>query len=175
MPSSGGWGRAFGRRSGGSTGLDGLAALTGCSNFDVAEAVWLKLIAELADQAPTIALLCKTSVARRILERAHRARLPIASASMRRLDASRWFGAAVDACLFQVGLGAPRGLREVPVYQTLAQRQAESVMGFAGGWLIADREAYAAAAVADGACPLTWRQGVKHDAAARDGAQATRP
>ena len=60
-------------------GLDGFAALTGSSNFDVAEAVWLKLIAELADQAATIALLCKTSVARRILERAHRQRLPIAS------------------------------------------------------------------------------------------------
>jgi methylase of polypeptide subunit release factors len=147
-------------------GLDGLAALTGASNFDVAEAVWLKLITELADQAPTIALLCKTSVARRILERAHRARLPIETASMRRLDASHWFGAAVDACLFQVRLGAPHRLREVPVYQNLSRRRPESVMSFAGGWLIADREAYAAGALADGKCPLTWRQGVKHDAAA---------
>jgi hypothetical protein len=147
-------------------GLDGLAALTGSSNFDVAEAVWLKLITELAEQAPTIALLCKTSVARRILERAHRARLPVAKASMRRLDATRWFGAAVDACLFQVELGAPGGLREVPVYASLAQPRRETVMGFAGGWLIADRESYAASARVDGACPLTWRQGVKHDAAA---------
>ena len=97
-------------------GLKGLAALTGASNFDVAEAVWLKLIAELADLAPTIALLCKTSVARRILERAHRERLPIASASIHRLDAARWFGAAVDACLFKVGLGEPEELREIPVH-----------------------------------------------------------
>jgi hypothetical protein len=147
-------------------GLDGFAALTGSSNFDVAEAVWLKLIAELADQAATIALLCKTSVARRILERAHRERLPIAKASMRRLDAPRWFGAAVDACVFQVELGPPENLREVPVYESLSQRHPEAVMSFAGGWLIADREAYSAAALAEGACPLTWRQGVKHDAAA---------
>ncbi len=147
-------------------GLDGLAALTGSSNFDVAEAVWLKLIAELADQAATIALLCKTSVARRILERAHRQRLPVANAEIRRLDASRWFGAAVDACLFQVELGTPESLREVPVYESLVHKSPTSVMGFAGGWLIADRDAYAAGSSAEGVCPLTWRQGIKHDAAA---------
>jgi hypothetical protein len=146
-------------------GLNGLAALTGASNFDVAEAVWLKLIGELADLAPTIALLCKTSVARRILERAHRERLPIASASIHRLNAARWFGAAVDACLFKVGLGEPEDLREVPVFESLAQTHPRSTMGFARGWLIADGEAYALSAIADGACPLTWRQGLKHDAA----------
>jgi methylase of polypeptide subunit release factors len=147
-------------------GLDGFAALTGSSNFDVAEAIWLKLITELADQAPTIALLCKTSVARRILERARRERLPIAAASIRRLDAARWFGAAVDACLFQVDLAACEGLSEVPVYESLVQKHRDSVMTFAGEWLIADRDAYSASALAEGACPLTWRQGVKHDAAA---------
>ena len=147
-------------------GLGGLAALTGASNFDVAEAVWLKLIAELADQKATIALLCKTSVARRILERAHRTRLPIATASVRRLDAARWFGAAVDACLFQAELGTAGRLRDVPVYDGLTQRSPESVMSFAGGWLVADRALYSVSAVADGACPLTWRQGLKHDAAA---------
>ena len=146
-------------------GLNGLAALTGASNFDVAEAVWLKLIRELADQAPTIALLCKTSVARRILERAHRERLPIASASIHRLNAARWFGAAVDACLFKVGLGEHEELREVPVFENLAQTHHHSTMGFARGWLIADGLTYALSAIADGACPLTWRQGLKHDAA----------
>src|SRR5439155_16217614 len=37
-------------------GLRGLDALTGESNFDIAEYIWLKLIKELADQTPTIAL-----------------------------------------------------------------------------------------------------------------------
>lgn len=39
--------------------LGGLDALTGASNFDIAEYIWIKLIAELADERPTIALLCK--------------------------------------------------------------------------------------------------------------------
>jgi hypothetical protein len=146
-------------------GINGLAALTGASNFDVAEAVWLKLINELAEERPTIALMCKTSVARRILERAHRDRLPLASAAIHRLDAARWFGAAVDACLFKVGLGDPDGLREIPVFENLVQTTHRSTMGFARGWLIADRKAYDNWAFADGNCPLTWRQGLKHDAA----------
>jgi len=147
-------------------GLRGLAARTGASNFDVAEAVWLKLIFELADQAPTIALLCKMSVARSILQFTHRAGLPVAAASIRRIDAARWFGATVDACCFRVTLGAANASLTVPVFADLKQTRPESVMGFARGWLIADREAHAACSFAEGVCPLTWRQGIKHDAAA---------
>jgi hypothetical protein len=40
------------------------------------------------------------------------------------------------------------------------------VLGFARGWLVADREAYGRSAFADGTCPRIWRQGLKHDAAA---------
>ena len=39
-------------------------------------------------------------------------------------------------------------------------------MGFAGGRLVADCDAHAQWSFADGTCPLTWRQGLKHDAAA---------
>ena len=94
-------------------GLRGLEARTGSSNFDVAEAVWLKLARELAAESPTIAILCKTSVARGILQFAHRAGLPVADASIRRIDAARWFGATVDACLFRatIAAGGPAGGR----------------------------------------------------------------
>ena len=152
--------------------LPGLAARTGAGNFDVAEAVWLKLARELAAEAPTIALLCKTSVARSILQFAHSARLPIAEAWVRRIDAARWFGATVSACLFCVTLasagGEAQGLGSwsIPIFPDLESDVPERVMGFARGWLIADLPAYRRSAFADGACPLTWRQGLKHDAAA---------
>jgi hypothetical protein len=153
-------------------GLGGMSARTGASNFDVAEALWLKLARELADEAPTIAFLCKTSVARGILQFAHRARLPIESASIRRIDAARWFGASVDACLFRVSLSkvAPAGERDcdgdIPIYPDLNASQPTSVMGFSRGWLVADRAAHRHCEFADGVCPRTWRQGLKHDAAA---------
>jgi hypothetical protein len=51
--------------------LNGLDAMTGSSNFDIAEYIILKLIHELSSEEPTIAMLCKTTVARNILKFAH--------------------------------------------------------------------------------------------------------
>src|SRR5579885_2171383 len=86
----------------------GIDAITGSSNFDVAEAVWLKLLRELAAEEPTIALLCKATVARNVLEHAAGAGLPVARAAVYRVDARAWFGAAVEACLLCVTVGKPR-------------------------------------------------------------------
>jgi hypothetical protein len=149
--------------------MTGLEARTGASNFDVAEACWLKLAHELADQNPTIAFLCKTSVARSILQFAHRAPLPVTAAMVQRIDAGDWFGVAVDACLFCVTLGdvqseTAQSLR-VPVCSGLGQREPDSIMGFGQGCLVADLMAYDKWAFADGNCPMNWRQGLKHDAA----------
>jgi hypothetical protein len=154
--------------------LAGLEARTGSSNFDVAEAIWLKLARELAAEAPTIALLCKSSVARSILQFADRAGLPIRDASIRRIDAARWFKATVDACLFRVTLAATdsdEGIPSarcigVPLFPGLAPGEPAVILGFARGWLISDRDAYRRSEFADGTCPRTWRQGLKHDAAA---------
>ena len=154
--------------------LAGLEARTGSSNFDVAEAIWLKLARELAAEAPTIAMLCKCSVARNILQFAHRAGLPVRDASIRRIDAARWFSATVDACLFRVALDPGVVEREsatswslgVPIFPGLDAAESTGALGFARGWLIADRDGYVRSDFADGTCPRTWRQGLKHDAAA---------
>jgi hypothetical protein len=145
-------------------GLRGIDARTGLANFDVAEAVWLKLIAELAEQAPTIALLCKTAVARKVLEFVDRAGLPVAEATIHRIDAARQFKAAVDACLFCATLGTTRRHFRVPVFDALQQAEPSSVMGFVNHVLVPDLAAHARWAFADGVCPFVWRQGVKHDA-----------
>jgi len=154
--------------------LRGIDAMTGSSNFDIAEAVWVKVLVELAAQQPTVALLCKTAVARRVLEHADRAGLPVAAASVFKLDARAWFGASVDACLLCVTLGpaaaavstpAARPLDRVPVYDRLDAAGPSGRMGFVRGRLVADLDAYAAAAGADGLGPIEWRQGLKHDLA----------
>jgi hypothetical protein len=148
----------------------GLDAKTGASNFDIAEAVWVKLLAELADQEPTIALLCKHSVARNVLEHLARTGIAVARASVVRVDARAWFGASVEACLLCITLG-PRAdasslaLARIPVFHALDARQPRSMMGFVRGRLVDDLDAYSPFACADGTCPLVWRQGLKHDAA----------
>jgi hypothetical protein len=144
----------------------GLDALTGSSNFDLAEAIWIKLLTELAPQCPTIALLCKRSVARKILtqvELPHRAR--IKDASIHRVDARRWFGVQVDACLLRVDVGLTDGPVRVALHGGLDAGASVRRVERDGDRLIADSEAWSRSKFAAGGSPLTWRQGIKHDSA----------
>ena len=146
-------------------GLRGIEARTGASNFDLAECVWHKLIGELAPQRPTIALLCKTQVARNVLTWCARQGRPVRRASLHLLDSRRWFGVAVDAGLFVLELGAGPGGLTCEVYPDLEADRPVRAMGVVGGRLVGDVVGYARVGGADGVCPLEWRQGIKHDAA----------
>ena len=145
--------------------LKGLDAVTGSSNFDIAEAVWFKLLVELAELRPTIALLCKMSVARAVLEQARKWGVPVSDAAIYEIDAARWFGAAVGACLLRVTLGDQPADTLIPVYGGLDEPAPLRSMGYHEGKLVADFAAVNRCSFALGRCPLTWRQGVKHDAA----------
>jgi hypothetical protein len=146
-------------------GLRGIDAMTGASNFDVSEAIWLKLIRELAPDRPTIALLCKSAVARNVLRAVWTAGLPVTHATLWRVDAPRWFRASVDACLLRVEVGPGPKATEAEVFRDLTSTEPESSLGFEGGRMIADVAAHRRSSFAEGPCPLTWRQGLKHDAA----------
>jgi len=145
--------------------LRGIEAITGSSNFDIAEFIWIKLITELADANPTIAMLCKMSVARNILQYARDNAIRLSHSWLRRIDAKKHFRAAVDACLFCIEIGGDSTRYEAPVFCDLYSSHPETVMGFARGRLVANIEAYRKVEFADGHCPIVWRQGIKHDAA----------
>lgn len=146
-------------------GLRGIEALTGSSNFDIAEYIWLKLIRELAPEQPTIALLCKTTVARNVLRFASEAALPVTYAFIRRIDAKKWFDASVEACLFYMEIGSGKRCYEADVFPNLCAEKPESTIGFVNGRLVSNIRAHEHLASVDGISPVTWRQGLKHDAA----------
>lgn len=146
-------------------GLKGVDAITGKSNFDIAEAVWLKLIIELALERPTIALLCKTSVARNVLFFAYRGSLPVSWAFIREIDAQKWFGINANACLLYIEIDSTKPFPcKIPVYSDLRSQKPAKTLAFINGRPVADFEKYKEVAFLDGKCPLTWRQGLKHDA-----------
>ncbi len=150
-----------------STGrMSGLDALTGKSNFDLAEAVWRKLIHELASQEPTIALLCKASVARALLRAVATEDLPIRAATFHQINSARWFDAAVSAGLLQIEVGLGPKVTSIPIYEDLAAREPSTTWALRAGSILADQAAYDRSNWADGVSPIAWRQGVKHDAAA---------
>lgn len=148
-------------------GLGGLDARTGSANFDLGEAVWLKLIAELADQNPTIALLCKTSVARGVLHHLHRTGVPTTDAELIEIDARRWFRASVGACFLKLtlGPGSKADSGRVSVFSDPEAARPRRAMGPIGDLFAADLDAARTFEFALGSFPLDWRQGIKHDAA----------
>ena len=146
-------------------GLKGLDAKTGRSNFDLAEAVWIKLLTELDEPDATIALLCKTATARNVLRWMVQNSCSARSASIYRIDARRWFNAAIDACLFIVRMGPGQTIDRAEIFPDLLSNIPEATVGVVDGLLVADLTAFHLASSAFGQCPLIWRQGVKHDAA----------
>ncbi len=145
--------------------LRGIDALTGQSNFDLAEHIWIKIITELVAEKPTIAMLCKTTVARNVLRFAFENSVPVEAASIHKIDARKWFRATVEACLLIVSVGAAAGPFEANVYPDLTFKKAISAVSVQDDSLVWDRERYDRTSAIDGVCSLSWRQGVKHDAA----------
>ena len=143
--------------------LNGFDAMTGASNFDIAEYIFLKLMVELVCERPTIALLVKTHVARNVLSFAAQFKLPYSGFTIRSINAKDWFGASVDACLFTVRhCETPEYV--CVVYPSIDSGEPSHTIGVVGRRLVADMDKYRRAAFADGRSPLEWRSGVKHDA-----------
>lgn len=144
--------------------LRGIEAMTGASNFDIAEYIWLKLIADLHEQEPTIALLCKTIVARNVLTYSAQHKLPIGDAALYMIDAKEWFGVSVDACLFVVTVRQGAENYTCRWYPSLASTDDERTIGVVDGRMVSDAVAYEETRCIDGVSPVEWRQGIKHDA-----------
>ncbi len=147
-------------------GRSGLEGLTGKSNFDVSEWMIYRLLEAVAGRRATLAMLCKTAVARRVLARAWDTGLPIQSCEIRAIDALRHFGARVDACLLICR--SARGPTPVPdcrVFESLESEQGKGLFGWRDGRLIADVRAYDRVKHLLGG-KARWRSGIKHDCAA---------
>ncbi len=132
--------------------LRGLAARTGAANFDVAEFLILKLLADLRDDELHLAMLVKESVARNVIGCADRLGLGVASAEIVRIDARAWFGVAVDACCLLLSTARGAELR------TPVAIRADFDAEMCGAFTPPSDPAAGAAVV--------FRQGIKHDAAA---------
>jgi len=142
----------------------GIEAMTGKSNFDISEWMLIRLVRALRGRPATIAMLCKSGTARKLLRYAWQNDGRIAEASLYRIDAKKHFNASVDACLLLARTGSS-GPAEVAVYDTLQARTPASYSGLAGQDLVVDIRTYRRLQHLEGLCPYQWRSGVKHDCA----------
>jgi hypothetical protein len=99
-------------------GRTGIEARTGKSNFDISEWMLIRLLGWLERRDATLAMLCKSAVARKALAFGWQAGYRIGDAAMYRVDAERCFGASVDACLLVCALGAAAETAETAAAET---------------------------------------------------------
>jgi hypothetical protein len=144
---------------------NGLAALTGKSNFDISEWMLIRLLELLQGRHAVMAMLCKTAVARKVLLHAWKHRFSLESAEIRTIDAAALFGAAVDACLFLCFLSPAPARRGCHVFRRLEDTTPAQTLGYQDNLLLADVAAYQRWHHLRGKNGPPWRSGIKHDCA----------
>jgi len=143
---------------------NGFAAKTGKANFDISEWMLIKLLNSLINRRSCIAMLCKTTVARKVLKYAWLNRMPIGKNSIHLIDAKTHFGASVAACLLIIHTGFVDLKANADVYSDLSFNDRISKIGLSGKELIANLEEYTRLKDFDGQSYYKWRSGIKHDA-----------
>ncbi|MBI2946910.1 MAG: hypothetical protein HYY23_04635 [Verrucomicrobia bacterium] len=109
-------------------GFRGIEARTGKSNFDISEWMLIRLLCALRGKPATLAMLCKTATARKLLRYAWQNDGRIAGASLYRIDVKKHFNASVDACLLLAHIGSS-GPTEAAVFASLQARKPFSHLG----------------------------------------------
>ncbi len=148
-------------------GLRGLDAITGKSNFDVSEWMLLRLLAASPNHGCIVAMLCKTAVARKMLQHCAKHRLHV-HGQLRSFDSKTHFNASVDAVLLIMDIGRkPERDDEMewPMFAHIADRHHTSRLGLVEGILTGDTEAFKRTIRFAGSSKPEWRSGLKHDCA----------
>jgi len=142
----------------------GLDAITGKANFDISEWMLLRQLDWLKARSGWIAMLVKTSVARKVLRQAWRKSEPVGRASIYQIDAMKHFGAAVDACLFVLPINRGEQSVDCDVYPNLQAEKPVSTIGFHEAALVSNVDTYLRHKDLIGTNQAyVWRSGVKHD------------
>ena len=118
-------------------GLGGMDAMTGKSNFDISEWMLLNHLHWIEGRRATLAMLCKTTVARKVLAYAWRKRMGLGRASIYAIDAAAHFGAAVDACLLVCSSTPGRRAFDCSVHDAIDAEAPTRAIGFRDGQMVA--------------------------------------
>jgi len=143
--------------------LRGIDALMGKSNFDISEWMLRKYIEWLDGRQGLLAVLCKTSVARKVLLAAWNSHISMSVASVYRIDSKKHFDVAVDACALVIRFEPGASSTKCSEFESLDATSPSRIFGMRDDWLVADVNAYAkwSHLATDGLSG--WRSGIKHD------------
>ncbi|WP_396134381.1 SAM-dependent methyltransferase, partial [Chamaesiphon sp. VAR_48_metabat_135_sub] len=111
----------------------------------------------------TIAVLCKYSVARKVLRQVKKKSGDRFSGYVYSIDAKAYFGASVEACLCILSTNADRNI-DYEVYEDLKDKKASYLIGERDGLIIKNTVNYEKwKHLAGQDLKYLWRSGIKHD------------
>jgi len=143
---------------------NGLDAMTGKGNFDIAEYITLMLLDAFQSHIGYLALLVKNSVVKNIVFDQKDKKYRIGEIEKYCIDSKKEFNVSVEASLLYCQLNSNPSVKcnEFDFYSL------EKRLSF--GWLnskfVSNLADYNETKEIDGVCPFEWRQGIKHDCTA---------
>jgi len=143
----------------------GLNAITGKSNFDISEWMLMQAAGWLQRRHGYLAMLCKTAVARKLLSHLYSQQLQLADAAIFAIDAEKYFGAAVEACLLFCKFDSTSRHYDYEIFTSLESKSGEHA-GHRDEVMVRDLVAFDELRHLHGESEMKWRSGVKHDCAA---------
>ncbi|MBX3413209.1 MAG: hypothetical protein KF708_11015 [Pirellulales bacterium] len=143
--------------------LNGIDALTGKSNFDISEWMLMRLLEALDGTDSSLAMLCKTTVARRVLAYAWKRKLSFERTAIYSIDANAEFDVSVNACLFTCHLSTRGTSQDCDLYAGLDAAQPLRKMGWRDAQMVTNVAAFERWGHLLGDSPFQWRSGIKHD------------
>lgn len=144
----------------------GIEAVTGKANFDISEWMLMQALGWMQGRRATLAMLCKTAVARKLLAYAWEHGICVRSADIYAVNAKKDFGAVVNACFLVLSTGEGQGGADTCRFHAGLESAGEPVeWGSRDGALVADAGKYERWKHLAGAGFYRWRSGIKHDCA----------
>jgi hypothetical protein len=140
---------------------NGLDAMTGKGNFDIAEYITLMLLDAFQTHNGYLALLVKNSVVKNIVFDQKDKKYRVGEIEKYCIDSKKEFNVSVEAALLYCQLNSNPSIecKEFDFYSL------EKRLSF--GWLnskfVSNLADYNETKEIDGVCPFEWRQGIKHD------------
>lgn len=142
--------------------LRGYEAQTGKSNFDISESMLRDWFRWCSACGGTLAVICKTSVARKVLQWWWKQNEPAPRSRMHLIDAQAEFGAIVSACVL-VSSFAEAATKTCELFGSLDVQSPQNTFGLIDGYLVSDEPTYRGGRDLIGKAQPRWRSGIKHD------------
>lgn len=146
------------------SGVRGIDAMTGRSNFDISESILQTLLDLMVPDRDVMAMLIKRATARKLMQRVWASGTHFSHLSLHPIDAKEEFGASVDACLFMAKRTNKTTTKQVCKEAiSLGKPARKNALGWFDKKIVPDPVAAKSTYQLCGDSPTVWRSGVKHD------------